>query len=339
MGYRRIDTVTKAKAMALLQSHWKPQAIAEKSHCHVTTARRWDRRNQMYGGPNLPHASRGGRPTRIHTAAGRAIIEYQRRHPYAYQDELVEFLYHEWDIAVSRATVCRFLKKNKISRKQSTLIGPQSRQLRVAWLASIQDLLAHQLVFLDESIFKRQSCWRAMAYSAIGTDARYSEDMRRGDTYSILPAYTLEGYLPCTGIKKGFYNSDQFYTWIIDELLPHCNAYPAANSVIIMDNLNVHLGARIREAIEAHGCLLRFLPPYSPDFNPIELTFSLLKAWMRRHYRLVWPLFNNDFEAFLAFAIETSECDKKAWQHFKFSAGGYVFEGDYEALMADLNQE
>ena len=94
----------------------------------------------------------------------------------------------------------------------------------------------------------------------------------------MLPAYTIEGYLPCTAIKEGWFNGDELYDWIITQLLPHCNAFPAPRSVIIMDNASIHVNPRIKEAIEAHGCQIRYLPPYSPDFNPIELTFSVLKV-------------------------------------------------------------
>ena len=48
-----------------------------------------------------------------------------------------------------------------------------------------------------------------------------------------------------------------------------------------MDNLSVHKGAAVREAIEAARCTLRFLPPYSPDFAPIELAFAKLKTALR----------------------------------------------------------
>jgi transposase len=48
--------------------------------------------------------------------------------------------------------------------------------------------------------------------------------------------------------------------------------------VMVMDNLGAHRGDRVRELIEARGCSLLYLPPYSPDFSPIEETFSKLKA-------------------------------------------------------------
>ena len=51
--------------------------------------------------------------------------------------------------------------------------------------------------------------------------------------------------------------------------------------MVVLDNLNVHKAASIRQAIEARGCQLLFLPPYSPDFTPIEQAFSKLKALLR----------------------------------------------------------
>jgi transposase len=52
--------------------------------------------------------------------------------------------------------------------------------------------------------------------------------------------------------------------------------------VVVLDNLSVHKGERVRQAIEARGCQVLFLPAYSPDLTPIEETFSKLKAWLRR---------------------------------------------------------
>ncbi len=49
-----------------------------------------------------------------------------------------------------------------------------------------------------------------------------------------------------------------------------------------MDNLSAHKGGRVREIVEGRGCGLLYLPPYSPDFNPIEQAFSKVKALMRR---------------------------------------------------------
>jgi transposase len=69
-----------------------------------------------------------------------------------------------------------------------------------------------------------------------------------------------------------------------------------------MDNLSVHKGAAIRGAIQAAGAELRFLPPYSPDFNPIEQAFAKLKALMRkaaaRTKEALWDTVGDILDAF-----------------------------------------
>jgi transposase len=164
-----------------------------------------------------------------------------------------------------------------------------------------------------------------MAYRPIGSPARYADN-------------TVNGYLPCTGIRLGFFNSDAFVSWVLNELLPHLRPFPEPQSMVCLDNLNVYLDPRVQLALEERGCLIRFLPPYSPDFNPIELTFSMLKAWIRRHFQSFHQLFQGDFGGFLHFVIAQSGCDRKAREHFQHAAGGYKFEGDYEAFQEELDR-
>ena len=79
---------------------------------------------------------------------------------------------------------------------------------------------------------------------AIGADAYY---VRALAMTLILPAYTVNGFLPCTGIKEGWFNGEAFYRWVSDELLPQCNSYPQPKSVIIMDNASIHCNQRIEQ--------------------------------------------------------------------------------------------
>ena len=168
MVYRRIDTVSKTKSSALLQGRWRPKAVAERYSCHSSTVYRWEKRLQVYNDISPAYPSKRGRSKKINTAAKEALLEYQRRHPYAYQDELAIFLEEEWEIYVHRSTVARLLKKEQISRKKGELIGPRSQLLRSDWQTRMQDVVAEQLVFCDESIFKAQSAWRCMGYGPIG---------------------------------------------------------------------------------------------------------------------------------------------------------------------------
>ena len=69
-----------------------------------------------------------------------------------------------------------------------------------------------------------------------------------------------------------------FETWVEKVLVPDLRA----GDIVVMDNLASHKGPRVRALIEAAGAELRYLPPYSPDFNPIEHAFAKLKALLRK---------------------------------------------------------
>jgi len=80
---------------------------------------------------------------------------------------------------------------------------------------------------------------------------------------------------------SGNINADVFYAWLVQDLLPKL----PKGSVIVMDNATFHKRKDIIEAIERHGSILEFLPPYSPDLNPIEKKWAHAKS-VRRKYRL-----------------------------------------------------
>ena len=79
-------------------------------------------------------------------------------------------------------------------------------------------------------------------------------------------------------VLDGPINRDAFTAYVTQVLVPELSP----GDIVIMDNLSSHKGPVIREAIEAAGADLLFLPPYSPDFNPIEKAFSKLKAHLRK---------------------------------------------------------
>jgi hypothetical protein len=78
------------------------------------------------------------------------------------------------------------------------------------------------------------------------------------------------------------WTSEEFEQYL-EVLLDKMNPYPQPNSVLVMDNASTHHFDGIRDIIEARGMRLVYLPPYSPDLNPIEEGFSGMKAWLRRN--------------------------------------------------------
>lgn len=79
-------------------------------------------------------------------------------------------------------------------------------------------------------------------------------------------------------VFNGPINAQVFDAYVEPFLTPALKA----GDIVVMDNLSSHKAPRIRELIEAAGATLLYLPPYSPDFNPIEKMFSKLKAWLRK---------------------------------------------------------
>ena len=79
-------------------------------------------------------------------------------------------------------------------------------------------------------------------------------------------------------VLDGPINGELFQHYVDQILVPELRA----GDIVIMDNLGSHKGAGVRAAIEAAGAALLYLPPYSPDFNPIEKAFSKLKAKLRK---------------------------------------------------------
>jgi transposase len=76
---------------------------------------------------------------------------------------------------------------------------------------------------------------------------------------------------------EGAMDTDSFTWYIAEQLAPTLRP----GQIVVLDNLSVHKAERVRQAIAARGCLLLFLPPYSPDFTPIEQAFSKIKAILR----------------------------------------------------------
>lgn len=96
------------------------------------------------------------------------------------------------------------------------------------------------------------------------------------ETHTVVAALRLDG-LGAAAVFDGPIDKATFLAYVEQVLVPTLRA----GDVVVLDNLAVHKQPAVCAAIEAVGAQLRFLPPYSPDFNPIELAFAKLKAFIR----------------------------------------------------------
>lgn len=145
----------------------------------------------------------------------------------------------------------------------------------MAWRAEAADLDPAQVVFLDETSTHMSLC-RRYARAPKGIRAYGHVPRNHGHNVTLLATLTLEGIGPSMTIP-GAIDSVAFAAYVQHFLVP--SLHPG--QVVILDNLSVHKNAAARQAIEAAGCTLRFLPAYSPDFNPIELAFAKIKSRLR----------------------------------------------------------
>ena len=134
-------------------------------------------------------------------------------------------------------------------------------------------------MFADESHFNRLTLRRPYAWSLRGERATQYEFQFRGTKYFLLPAISLDGILHQEVVENAVTGAD--FRRFVQGLLPRMNEWPLPNSVLIIDNASIHKVAGIREMVEERGARLLYLPAYSPDFNPVELAFSTIKAWLR----------------------------------------------------------
>jgi transposase len=99
----------------------------------------------------------------------------------------------------------------------------------------------------------------------------------RGPNTTLLSSMSLEGMGNSLAVE-GATNREIFETYVQRVLAPTLRP----GQVVVMDNLAAHKGDRVKELIEERGCELLYLPPYSPDFNPIEEAFAKIKATVRK---------------------------------------------------------
>jgi transposase len=135
---------------------------------------------------------------------------------------------------------------------------------------------AEHLVFVDE-MGTNVSLSPLYAWSPKGHRAFGSAPRNWGKIVTLLGSITRRGLGPCLAVE-GSTTREVFEAYLERVLLPSLRP----GQVVVMDNLSAHKGQRVRELIEQRGCELVYLPPYSPDFNPIEQAFSKVKGLLRR---------------------------------------------------------
>ena len=157
-------------------------------------------------------------------------------------------------------------------------MGARERSVveRVLFADQQQTLPAQRVVVVDESSTHREM-YRLYARALRGERAYASQARNYGTNVSVLASLRLDGFTTGMAIE-GSVNTAIFETYVTQLLVPTLRP----GDIVLLDNLSCHKTTAVREAIEAVGATLLFLPAYSPDFSPIEFAFSKVKAWLRK---------------------------------------------------------
>lgn len=184
---------------------------------------------------------------------------------------------------------------------------PDVQAKREAFISSQASLDAERLIFLDESGFRLGSPphygWAPVGEKSCGKSTH-------GDwcTMTMIGAIAADGWRSLVTIDSAT-DAEVFLAYVKQQLVPQLRP----GDTIVMDNLSAHKGPDVISAIRAAGATVLFLPPYSPDLNPIEKAWAKLKDILRR-----LPTLTRDaFDSAVAFAMDTiSTADIRAWTTF-----------------------
>lgn len=161
---------------------------------------------------------------------------------------------------------------------------PDVQERRAWWQATMLDLDPRRLVFLDETAANTKMT-RLYGRARRGQRVVGRAPHGHWKTTTFLAALRHDG-LSAPLVVDGPMNADVFLAYVQQHLAPTLSE----GDVVIMDNLAAHKRAGVREAIAARGASLVYLPPYSPDFNPIEQVFAKVKSLLRKLEARTIPL-------------------------------------------------
>ena len=177
-------------------------------------------------------------------------------------------------------------------------------ELRCGWRERAAAFFAGRLKFIDES-GSNLALTRLFGRAAPGARVTQGVPQNYAENVTMLAALSVTG-IAATMTVNGAVDGEVFRVYVRQVLAPTLSA----GDIVVMDNLGAHRVTGIEEAIAARGARLEYLPPYSPDFNPIEQCWSKIKTALRKAKART----REALEAALKQALLTiTEADARAW--------------------------
>ena len=193
-------------------------------------------------------------------------------------------------------------------------VAAQRLDYRGDFIATISVSAKEMLVWVDETRCDKRDLLRKYGYSFCGERAVCHKLLARGRRISTIAAMSWSEGILDVDLTSESVNGDTFYDFICGTLIPNMHPYDgqSQNSVVVMDNCSIHHTNRVQQLLDDVGIILIYLPPYSPDLNPIESAFGFVKSYLKQHddvidaFPSIIPLVKSAFDS-----ISVENC--QAW--------------------------
>jgi transposase len=237
----------------------------------------WRRWQDTGSSAALPHAGGKTRVLAAHAGRLRAEIEQQ---PDVTLAELCERVARDHGPTASPSMMCREVQRLNLPRKKKVLHAserdtPRVRALRADYQEMMVDWIAQHLKFIDESGV-HLSFTRLYGRAAPGTRVVEAAPFQPGEKWTLVATLSLQT-VEAPWLLPGSLDGEAFEVYVRCVLAPTLQP----DDLVVMDQLPAHRVAGIEALIRARGARLQLLPPYSPDFNPIERCWAKLKTILR----------------------------------------------------------
>lgn len=243
----------------------------------ASSAIRWMQRFVRFGSVAAKPSGGSTSPLEAHAPW---LLELVAKHPDLTLDEIVTAM-HQEGIAGSRVAVWRFFKRHDITFKKKSVRAAEQERADVArarrrWMREQGLFDPAHLVFVDETATSTNMArLRGRCESGLRLIGHVPQSNWQTITFV---AGLRHDRMVAPMVIDGAMNGAIFLAYIVQCLVPTLKH----DDIVIIDNLKAHHVAGVREAVEAAGATLRYLPQYSPDLDPIELAFAKFKAFLRK---------------------------------------------------------
>jgi transposase len=253
--------------------------IAKRFKIAPSTLYRWLKREKKSGSLKPDPMGGAHRPFKVNKQGEKIIVDVLDSIPDITLFELSDIYFKETGVRVSHQTMSDTVRRLGYSKKRGVFRGlasfkPDVVKARKTFIEEQYKLDFEKLVFIDEAGvnigMSRNYGWALLGETPI------IERPAKGSHVSLIGAIAFDGTRALRK-TKGYIDGGEFINFIVEDLGPNLKN----GDIVVMDNLSVHKMESVKKAFEKFGVKVLYLPTYSPELNPIEMTWAWLKNLLR----------------------------------------------------------